>query len=498
MDQNLELDAGSTLLAYRVTPPQVYVSSTVSLVVTISNPIDGQPVVFGTHDEIQIQFPATNSDDPLTTTLPTQVTVSTSSFTCALSPGTSYYLVQPFGFGGVTLQPGDSFTITFANVVIDANTGSPSLTFQEYIGSDSGSTSIVVEKIALALSVVAWLQQLVVGLNQYTTLWWQSAGNNGVMVSGFPDNNVDPNCPSSMRYPGQRCFPVSGSPPYTGDTQVNVGSTTDAQRTYTLTAYTSDGQQVTTTVTLTQHQPYIAGFGVPPAYTQPGAPLAAGASLSLQWKTWYGTSAWVANPANKTISRDLNPTAPMVVNPGLDAAAASGPPWTNIPASAVYTLNVTGFEHSATAQVTAQVLPPQVLYFKFMENTGGTLSVVGYSIDPNTWPAMNLNLSAQPYTLTVYQPGGTSTTLYLGSGDTTHPQVQYFAATSVQESQQTLSWVTANVTQLVLNPGAYLVPSSDIASGSYVVSPSETTHYVLTATAANGDVVTSTLTVAVG
>ena len=495
MDE-IELDAGTTLLQYRVSPPQVYVSSTVNLVVTIANPLGAQPVVFADTDEIDITFPDPAGSDPLTDTLPSQVVSSSSSFTCAQSPGTSTYLVQPFGFGGATLQPGDSFTITFQNVVIDANTGSPALTFQEYIGSDSGSTSITVQKLALQLSVVAWLDQLVVGLNQTTTLNWLSAGDIGVMVSGFPDNTVDPNCPSSMRYPGQRCFSVSGSPPYAGSTQVGVGSSTDAQRTYTLTAYTGDGKQVQTQVTLTQHQPYIAGFGIPPGYTQPTAPLAAGASLSLQWKTWFAAQAWVLNPANQTISRDPNPTAPIVVNPGLDAAASSRAPWTNIPATAVYTLNATGFQNPATAKVTAQLLPPQVLYFKFMEMAeGGGLSVVGYSIDPQAWPAMSVNLSAQPYTLTVYQPGGTSNTLYLGSGDTTHPQVQYFAATAGPNSQQTLNWVTANLTSLVLNPGAYQVPSADIASGSYQVTVSANTNYVLTATGTNGAVITSTLAV---
>jgi len=494
----IELDAGTTLLQYRVTPPQVYISSTVNLVVTISNPLGAQPVVLDPNndDEIVIGFPDPAGSDPLTNTLPSQVVSSNNSFTCARSPGTSNYLVQPFGFDAVTLQAGDSFTITFQNVVIDSSTGSPSLGFQEYIGSDSGSTSITVQKLPLQLSVVAWLDQLVVGLNQTTNLNWLSAANIGVMVSGYPDNNVDPNCPSTLRYPGQKCFSVSGSPPYSGYTAVGVGSSTDAQRTYTVTAYTGDGQQVQTQVTLTQHQPYIAGFGIPPAYTQPSAPMAAGASLQLQWKTWFATQAWVLNPANQTISRDPNPTAPVTVNPGLDAAAASRSPWTNIPATAVYTLNATGFQTSQSAKVTVQLLPPQVLYFKFMEQAeGGALSVVAYSVDPQAWPAYSVNLSAQPYTLTVYQPGGTSTTLYLGSGDTTHPQVQYFAATPGENSQQTLNWVTANVTSLVLNPGAYTVPQADIASGSYQVTVSATTNYVLTATAANGDVVTSTLAV---
>ena len=99
----------------------------------------------------------------------------------------------------------------------------------------------------------------------------------------------------------------------------------------------------------------------------------------------------------------------------------------------------------------------------------------------------------------MYQPGGGKTVLYLGPGDTTHPQIQYFnAAPATTGGGFVLTWVTANLTALVLAPDGYTVPSEQIAKSTYTVHPSVTTVYVLTGTAKNGQTVSSTLVVLVG
>jgi hypothetical protein len=488
--------AGPALLSYRLMPPQVYAGSTVDLVVQISNPT-GSAVTFGPRDEIQIWFPSPGGADPLTNTLPASCRSSSRAFSCASGGGGTFYSVTPFSLSGTTLQATDGFSITFPGVVIDSATGSASLTFKEFIGGSQGQTSLQVTKLPLALSVVAWLEDLVVGMDQTTTLRWQSAANIGVSVSGFADDTNDTGCPPGLQRPGYRCFPVSGMPPYTGSTEVGVDSDTVPQRTYTVTAYTSDGKQVDADVTLTQHSPVIAGFGAAPDYAVPAGPLAAGAKVPLAWKIFYAASATLTNPAGKIISRVANPAAPLVVSPAMDAAAAGGSTFASIPATATYTLTATGFGRRQQATVELPLQPPRLLYFKFLQNDGGTLSQVAYALDPPEWPAANLQLGP-PAQLTVHEPGGTARTYYLGEGDTTHPQVQFFAATPGQGKEQTLSWVTANAQTLVLEPGGYQVPADQVANGSYVVTPDSATDYVLAATAASGETVSSTLTVSPG
>jgi hypothetical protein len=230
---------------------------------------------------------------------------------------------------------------------------------------------------------------------------------------------------------------------------------------------------------------------------KPTAPVGAIDELQLLWGTAYGRRAWLVTPTNSAGTPvALNPAASLAVTPGLDALHAAANP-RQIPATADYTLRVSGFDRPAEQTIRFQLGPVGAAYFKYatMDNQG-KLSDPVFAVTPRGWPAVQKVVSTPPYTLTVYGPGGAVQVLYLGPGDSVNPQVQFFDAV-VGQGKKTLRWVTANVTSLRLEPGGYEVPTSAIARGSYDVTPTATTEYVLWATAANGVRVTSALLVTV-
>ncbi|HEX6370735.1 MAG TPA: hypothetical protein VF006_17595 [Longimicrobium sp.] len=485
-----------TQLSYRLTPPKVFVATATGLTVTISVPTEGQAVTLQDGDEIDIYFPAPGSENALTEVLPTTVTSSRPDrFSAAMSGTGEYYVVTPFGFDGQTLLPGESFDVVFGTFTVVGGTGSSALRVDEFIGSGKQTATLSVERLAQELNVIAWLRDLVVGLGQKTTLSWQSYGGTMVVVAGF-DTGPDSRCPPDYRVPRQKCFPVTGEPPHPGYTSVGVPSTTADQWQYTVRVYTSDGQSREQLVSLNQSRAFISGFGVAPGLTKPTAPVGAMQQVPLQWRTLFGTAAYLNTPAGQ-LREPTNPAVPVPVQPGVDALNGA-PSLQQIPDTVQYRLQVQGFGAPAEDTVPFRISPVRLLYYKYMQKDGeGKLSDPRYSIDPSGWKGVQQSLSPQLNVFTLYQPGKFSEVRYLGPGDTTHPQVQYFAATPGEGGTQTLDWVTANVTAMVLNPGAYTVPADQIARGSYVVTPGGTTDYVLEATAAGGEKVTSTLRVTV-
>lgn len=485
-----------TRLDYRLTPPQVFVATSTGLTLTIGVPTQGSAVTLEDGDEIQVRFPAPGAPDALTMVLPLTVTSSDPRFTAALSGTGDYYVVAPFGFEGQTIAPGTAFTVTWGSFQVSPDTGTSTIRVDEFIGSGTGGRALAVEKVAQELNVVAWLEDLVVGLEQQTKLNWTSYGGTLVVVAGFQGGTHEA-CPQDLRRPGWKCFAVRGDPPYPAFTMVDVPSTSAAQWQYTVRVYTGDGQNREKVVSLTQHAAYIFGFGVYPDLAPPAAPVGATETARLSWRTIYGTEAYLTSPTGQ--HREFtNPANPVAVQPGVDAMQ-SAPSKSQIPDTASYKLQVKGFGGFVEATVTFRILPVRLLYFKYMQmDEQGNLSDPRWLMDPADWKGTDLKPAPDLYTFIVYQPGSRTEVRYLGAGDTTHPQVQYFAATPGEGGRQTLTWVTANVTALVLNPGGYHVPGGEIAKGTYEITPPGTTDYVLEATAASGEKVTSTLRVTAG
>ena len=470
------------LLSYRISPDRAFVALQTMFTLTITNPEGGAPVTLKggrKGDQIVVNFPCPPAQigaDALVDVIDFTAQSMTAGFTAGQDkPGSTDFVVLPVGEFQV-LQPGASIQVVFNPVTVNGTPGTPRLTVTEYIGTNKPSVGLTITKAPQELAVIAWLDPYVVGKGQVSTLYWQSFGGTSVTVFGFPDGT------------GSRIFPVSGQPPYPGNCPVTVPAT-DPQRTYTLQVTTNDGRHAQDEVTLTQHAPLISAFGPYPAASS----VSPAQTVDLTWTTQYGSRVWLQNNAGDSTAVAANPLIPYPVSPGKDAVQSAGSQ-SQIPAQVSYSLIAEGFGKPARATCGFTIEPALLLYFKYADRDAqGHLSGLTFLTDPADWPS-NMTLAGDGGVLTVYQPGGGSLVAYLGSADTTHPQVRYFAAT-VDAGAIALTWVTANVTALRLDPPGQDIVAADIPQGSLAVKPTERTTYVLTATAANGTTISSALVV---
>ncbi len=477
--------SGRPILEYSVKPDKVYIALPTSLMLIIKNPINNPAVIFNADrqgDEIDITFPAPpthQGPEALTDKIDFNGSSQTPGFTVGRAASGNCFLVKPVK-SGRELSPGDGIRIKFDPVTINAITGNPVMKIDEFIGPNRASTTVGIEKVPHALSITAWIDPLIVGLNQSSTLYWLSFGGTNVQVAGFADAT------------GTKDFPVHGDPPYSGSTTVTVPSTIESQRTYTLKVTTNDGQHRETDVTLTQHAPIITYFG-PTSPVQD--PVGAAEQIDLKWKTLFANRAYLRTPSSER-GRQVHPhpSSPLTVHPGLDALAAAAD-WHLIPKNVTYTLQATGYDKPVSRDISIEIDTVKILWLKFAnKDAKGNLSGITYRSDPPDWPAVEI-ASSDPRltTLVLYQPGGSKIEMRLGPGDTEHPQVQYFEADRSGDDKWTLTWITANLVSLVLNPDGYKVPEEQIVKGSYDIPPDDKVVYVLEATNKNGETITSTL-----
>src|SRR5690606_10442119 len=185
----------------------------------------------------------------------------------------------------------------------------------------------------------------------------------------------------------------------------------------------------------------------------------------------------------------------LTVNPGKEITEFYRSNYANMPAEIYYELVVNGFEKPAVKKIKIRLKPVNLMYFKYAKkDANGELSGMTFKFDPEEWIANEIQKDEDTYTLTLYQPGGKTEVYYLGSGDTTHPQIQYFNSASKGDGVYELSWVTANLDKLELSPGGD-IPADQINSGTKNVNLTTTTSFTLKGTAKDGSVITSILNV---
>lgn len=471
----------ATLLSYSISPDRAFVSLQTTFTLTVTNPLGADPVTLTggrRGDQITVTFPcppAQSGADALVDSIDFTAQSGSPQFTAGQSTSQdSTFVIAPVGTQ--VLQPGSSFQVVFSPVTVNGTTGSPRLTVTEYFAAGQNATQLTVTKEPQQLAIIAWASPYVVGLGQPATLYWQSFAGTSVTVYGFSGGT------------GSKTFPVQGEPPYPGNDAVTVPAD-QAQWTFTLQVNTNSGEHAKDEVTLTQHAPLIQSMT--PA--QPAVAVAPAESVPLSWATLYAARCTLQSDGGSARKVPANPLNPMIVVPGKDAVQ-SAPTRQQIPASITYTLTAQGFGKPAAVSRRFDIGPAALLYFKYAQcDAGGRLSGLSYQVDPPDWPCQLMPVG-DGGVLTVYQPGGGSIVAYLGGGDTRHPQVQYFSATS-GSGGVVLNWVTANVTTLRLDPPGTDIAAGDIAKGSLTVQPSGPTSYVLTATAASGERITSTLAV---
>jgi hypothetical protein len=471
----------STLLTYLIEPKQVFIATTTNLTLTITNPITSPALLFeGGRDpsSIEITIPVGQSADDLSTADTFTASASTTGF--SVSKVGHEYQVTSSVSSGTTLNPGQSILVTFTNVSVSDTAASTSVTIEEFITSSSTSTAVQVNKVQEELGIYAWIDPLTIGESGTSTLWWQTTGGESVTIAGS----------SSQPFPDK--FPVTGKPPHTESYAVDAPIGQNAQTTYTLQVFAAGKASPKAFATLTKHIPVITSFGLAENTLKGGMNIGPTESNNLSWSSLYATAAYWTGPLGRS-QWYTNPVQSQFpsITPGLDVYNASNDK-SKLPGKAEYSLTLTGYDptnkgHNFTTSVTLDIQKVQLAYFKYAKNDDGHLSGITHKTIPDNWPGTHYVVEHDgSAVLTIYQPGGNNSVYYLGSADTSHPQIQYFEQ---QESTSTISWVTANLESLTLN-GEDI---SDIDHGQYDVPSAGV--YTLVGSASDGTEVQSILKV---
>lgn len=467
----------SSILQYSFQPDEVFISTSTDLKLVITNPVNGKLINFTggpNGDSIDITFPIGNTETDLVETLNFNTKAPT-GITCAKSAFGNYFTLR-FTNNSTKLQPGQQLTVTFLAVPINSKCkpSTPAvIKISENLQNERTSTVNIDKRPDNTLDIIAWVSPSIIALGLSAKLYWQSTGGTKVVVGPFNSGN--------------KTFPVQGPPPSPGNCSINIPSTTESQRTYTLTLYTSDQQHTQVPVTLTQNPPLITALT-----SDKSGFLKVDDSMTLDWFFLWGTSSAIVSNSGLQLN---NPLTGVTVNPGYEVMESYSSNYQNMPSVIYYELNVNGFKNMDSKQVSINLEKVQMLYFKYTKKDGNVLSRIAKSFDCPGWKAQRLDIKSNTLAvLTLYQPGGITEVYYLGDGDTTHPQVQYFDYTSKGNGIYELSWVTANLVKLELSPGD-VIPTTGIKSGKQDVNLSASTTYILKGTAADGSVITSQLNV---
>ncbi len=222
------------------------------------------------------------------------------------------------------------------------------------------------------------------------------------------------------------------------------------------------------------------------------ATVAPGSSTTLSWTTAYASTVTIDN--------------------GIGAVPLTGSMPITPSATTQYTLTATSVNGTATsiATVSVKALPPTVKF------SAAPTSIMPGNSATLTWSTTNATsvtidhgigtvaasgsttvspTSTTTYTLTATGSGGTVTATANVTVQQIIPTARLSAAPSTITAGQTstLTWSTTNATTVSINQGIGVVS----ASGSTVVSPTDTTQYTLTATGTGGTA-TASATITVG
>ncbi len=451
----------STLLNYSFLPDTVFVNSNDNLKLVIQNPTSGKPIPFKAGrggDTITVTFPFGDTPDDLVTNLKFGTGNVSNPFTVN-KVGDNFVVTAT---KDTTLDPGDTVQITFNNIPVNNSIGTAYVAINEFIGVNS-KTSVPVTKKAEVLGVIVWLDPLIVGLGQESNLQFKSAASTSVVISGYPDGK------------GEKTFET---PPYSGSDAVGIGSDTTPQRTYIATAWAGGNQSPPESITLTQVPPLITVFS--PTESQS---VGAGEEVTLTWKARYESS----NEMKWLQSARSNVRSPFITTPGAELTNIYNTGNHNaqfMPESVTYSLIIHGFKKPAQHDFVFKVKPAQLLYLKYKKDD---LTEIAFALDPMQWKAVDASYGNNSLTLNIYQPGFKQDIFYLNTGDTTHPMIQYFEVVDGD-----LSWITANLKSLTLDPGGISIDENKINKGTSPI-PNDATSVTLTGIGNNGQSVRSVL-----
>jgi len=263
----------------------------------------------------------------------------------------------------------------------------------------------------------------------------------------------------------------------TSSARQSVSPTTTT--TYTLTSTNGAGNAIaSTTVTVSQS----SGLPLIQSFTTDPNNVTAGHSSMLQWDVCGATS--------------------VSINQGIDTVPSSGTQLVSPAATTAYTLTAANSSGSVTASTTVTITEPTALpvIMRFSvyptSITPGDYSTLQWQVGGATSVSIDQGIGAMPpsgtqrispattrtYTLTATNSSGSASASVTVTviPQTGQPFIVYFAASpTVIELGETatLRWQVTGATSISITPDLYAVS----ASGTRVVTPGETTVYVLAA-----------------
>jgi hypothetical protein len=228
------------------------------------------------------------------------------------------------------------------------------------------------------------------------------------------------------------------------------------------------------------------------------------------------SSPMITQGQTSTLRWDVDGATSVSIDRGIGDVFSSGTQVVNPTTSTTYTLTATNEYGSVDRSVTLTVTPldlPEITSFTADPAAieSGESSTLEWEVDGSTSVSINQNIGGVPssgtevvspdetttYTLTATNEYGSvdeSITVTVNPGDA--PVITSFTAspgTIVSGGSSTLSWDVEGATSVSIDND---VGSVNPSSGTEVVSPDETTEYILTATSSGGSV-TESVTVTV-
>ncbi|AFE07204.1 hypothetical protein COCOR_06895 [Corallococcus coralloides DSM 2259] len=455
--------SGATQLQYHLDPTTLYMGDTVSLQLTITNPSQSAlalergyippradaRVGDGSGTTINVRFPMGDSaSDLFTQGAASNVSCQSLDKLWACSqfvlPDALVFRIYPLQ--GSSLPPGGTVQIQFSNILVSNSQGAPVVRILEDIGGDDAQTTLSLLKQPVPLSIQAFADPPTVGLDQTTAIHWTASGGSEVVISGVGQPVIIP-----LEGPG---------PFYSQQTPVHPAQNTP-QTTFTVSVVTPDKQQQSTQVSVQLSPPIIDVFSVSPV-----TPIDTDQSVSLQWSARYATQAFLRPSAG---SGEVPVQGSKVLFPGKFLTDNSNP--------VVFTLSTVGYQPQPSKQLAVWFNPARILYFRYAD-----LQTKKIEYDFVNGTASLAYGEGDLVTLSVTGPGGP---LQQFLGDDNALAIQYFAASATTVSpgaSVTLSFLVTQAQQIVLQPDNTQVTVDANGNGSTVVTPTQTTTYVLVAT----------------
>jgi hypothetical protein len=444
---------------YTLNPNSGDVNSTVSTVLTVTNPSSVFPVtVTAGSDLIAVTGWGGITQAPKSIEVVPPVESDWNGVMTDSSVGT---ILKLFTTDDVEVQPLQSLAFTLNGILLDETIGSAELIVMEIVGGTQISPpKIAFGKLGAKMQIFAWSDANSVGAGESTNINWTIV--KGLYVTVFPPDD------------GTQ-YPRSGTAPYTGST-ARTPFQNAPQTIFAATVFQPPDTPIPFQVPVLLSPPRITRF-----LPKDPPPIPIDGTVTLSWSVAYSPevtlqpakgSKYVSNEGVRTVK----PKDFLVSNDN----------------KVVFVLSAAGYQGPVLGKVTVRFLPMRIAYFRYpgFDQIGYTVSV------PNSQSHQVSQLGPKHFRLDATGPDGPLTQELGGTG----LEIQVVVADPPQPKAgeaTRLKYQVQAATSLKLMPGD--VPLTFDAKGigeTTINPPAGSTTYTLVATGSNSQTVSSEITIA--